>query len=220
MTRRPGKESLSVAEAARYLAAKCATDENTARAALEVAFSNFELTPVLRDNHGDRCLWAYVDWSKAIIYWYGSKSLLADRRGPGWTRRFEVSRNEIDQWIRRTALQRARVPTAPELWGGTLVSKRPSDLIARPTETSADLTKGIEDGTGLSAYLTFWELSLWYTYGVVGSYPAAARWRASISDRWRRDASPSRCPTKLWASRRQLSTLLSFSRISIGNPRT
>ena len=129
-----------------------------------------------------------MDWRKAIIYWPGSKAFW--RIGGvrvGFS--IEVSRNDIDQWIRRTALQQARVPTAPGIMGrytGVEASLGPDSAA---NGNVGGLTKGIEDGTGLPAYLTFWELSRWYTYGAVGS-SATARWRASISDRWRQRRIP------------------------------
>jgi hypothetical protein len=104
----PARENLTLSAAAQYVATRCRTSIDAARAAIKGALEDAALNPTGRKTAtSTRSNIEFFDWQKAVIAWEASSAEVRGRYvSPSWSE-IELSRFQIDQWLRIAELRAA-----------------------------------------------------------------------------------------------------------------
>ncbi len=200
----PQRDSLTLLEAARYVAERCGVEDMRAREALQDAFAEFKIHPISRDDNGllQRPWSGHLGWRAAIIDWNANCATWPSRYVRQSWSNIEVSRSEIDGWLRRSSLKANARPTLEAESGGqgavTISSSpiraldaeaplstkcrsggRPKeydwDAFAREIVRRANTPDGLPDRARLTRDMAQWCIDTW------GKQPADSTLRERVS---------------------------------------
>lgn len=129
----PLNDRLLLSQAADYVARKCEVTQKAARNALLDAFASGEVEPVgTLPIRGNRVPLKNIDWRAARVDWKASSIEANSVRTVYWTN-VDVSRNQIDKWI-RSSLNEA--PRGRVRGGARALPPNSSAVIAPPNTPS------------------------------------------------------------------------------------
>jgi hypothetical protein len=155
----PPKGRLTLSEAASYVAQKCEVSQNEARDALLDAFASREVEPAGTPSPtiaGARVPLEDIDWRAARIDWKISRVRSPGRVPQVWTN-VDVSRNQIDKWIRSSRDEAPKVK-AP---GGGRPPKYDRDAFNREVVRLANTPDGLPDRARLMKHMAQWCVDTW-----------------------------------------------------------
>jgi hypothetical protein len=116
----PQKDFLTLLEAARYVAERCGVEDMRAKEALVDAFDEFKIHPTSRGDDGlrRRLPPEHFGWRAAIIDWNANCVTWPSRYVRVSRQNIEISRSEIDGWLRRSSRKANARPTPEAESGG------------------------------------------------------------------------------------------------------
>ena len=116
----PQKDSLTLLEAARYVAETRGVEDMRAREALVDAFDEFKIHPTSRGDDGLRCRLPpnHFGWRAAKIDWNANCVTWPSRYVRQSSSNIEILRSEIDGWLRGSSRKANARPTSEAESGG------------------------------------------------------------------------------------------------------
>jgi hypothetical protein len=146
----PTRENLTLSAAARYVATRCRDSVAAARAAIAGALMDVALIATGRRGIYARSDITGFDWRRAAIDWDASSAMVRGRYvHPSWTE-IELSRFQIDRWLRIAEPRRVESPglggasLGSQHTGGTAIAVPNKNAAPRDPEKEAKLRSRIQ----------------------------------------------------------------------------